>query len=218
MEKDESTTFRGAATHLASAALILFIAACSAKAQGPPTGMGRPDGPLGDPKRVEMEEQRRREAVLRGAERRPTEEQVNKRRFVVGVEQTKQDFKRIQLVRKDMVEDLLAKKPLNFRQVSERAEEVNKRANRLKSYLMPPEPTDAKKPEAKPLQYAQGEMEGALVKLCNTIYNFTENDVFKNLGTIDAQKSVKAGADLQSIIELSDNIKKSADKLAKSSK
>jgi hypothetical protein len=216
--KRKTNALVDATVRLASAVFLILVAFAAARAQGPPPGMGRPEGPLGDPKRVEMEEQRRREAVLRGAEKRPAEEQMNKQRLMAGIEQTKQDFKRIQLVRKDMVEDLLAKKPLNFRQVYERAEEVNKRANRLKSYLMPPEPADAKKPEEKPSDYAEGEMTGALVKLCNTIYSFTENQMFKDLGTLDAQKSLKAGADLLSIIELSDNIKRSADKLAKAAK
>jgi hypothetical protein len=95
------------------------------------------------------------------------------------------------------------------------AEEVNKRAVRLKTYLMPPTPDAEKKKqeEEKQVFYGEEELKGALVKLCNTIYSFTSNEMFKNPSTLDTQKSMKAGADLLDIIELSDNIKRSADKL-----
>ncbi len=216
MKNHTSSTIKGASLRFAAAAAVLLTAACAALAQGPPPGAG---APVGANPRGGTDSQITREAVLRTAEMHSPPEQANKQRLLAGIEQTKQDFKRIQLVRKDMVEDLLAKKPLNFKQVSERAEEVNKRADRLKFYLMPPAPADAKKPEAeKQAEYNEEELKGALVKLCNTIYSFTENEMFRDLNTIDAQKSTKAGADLLSIIELSADIKRSADKLGKAGK
>jgi hypothetical protein len=216
MKNDASFTIKCASLRFAAAVAVLLTAACAALAQGAPPGAGAPA--YTNPK-SETDTQVTREAVLRAAEMHSTGEQVNKQRLVAGIEQTKQDFKRIQLVRKDMVEDFLAKKPLNFKQVSERAEEVNKRANRLRFYLMPPVPPDAKKPGAeKQVEYTEEELKGALVKLCNTIYSFTENEMFRDLSTVDAQKSSKAGADLLGVIELSGNIKRSADKLGKSGK
>ncbi len=58
-------------------------------------------------------------------------------------------------------------------------------------------------------------MKGALVKLCNLIFRFTENPILKKPGTTDVQQSARASADLLSIIELSDNVKKSAERLKK---
>lgn len=214
MKKHESIALKVAALRLAAAASIVLFAAVAASAQGPP-GVGAPGlvNPKGD-----TDAQTNREAKLRSAEIGATAEEVNKQRLLAGIEQTKQDFKRIQVVRNDMVDDIVAKKPFDFKQVSERADEVNKRAVRLKSYLMPPTPEGEKKPEEKEVSYTEEELKGALVKLCNSIYSFTGNEMFKNPGTLDAQKSMKAGADLISIIELSGNIKRSADKLGKSSK
>jgi hypothetical protein len=215
MKNHESVALKVAALRLTAAASIVLFAAVAAVAQGPPSGAGAPGfrNPKGD-----TDAQTNREAKLRSAEVGATAEEVNKQRLLAGIEQTKQDFKRIQLVRNDMVDDIVAKKPFDFKQLSERADEVNKRAVRLKSYLMPPTPEGEKKPEEKEVSYTEEELKGALVKLCNSIYSFTGNEMFKNPATLDAQKSMKAGADLLNIIELSDNIKRSADKLGKSSK
>jgi len=209
MKKRETFTPRGAALRFAAAAALTLFACAAASAQGP----GAPGfkNPKGD-----TDAQTNREAKMRSAEMSATTEQLNKQRLFAGIEQTKQDFKLIQVVRNDMVDDLVAKKPLDFKQISERAEEVNKRAVRLKSHLMPPTPEAEKRPEdEKQVVYTEEELKGALVKLCNTIYSFTGNEMFKNPGTLDAQKSMKAGADLLNIIELSNNIKRNADKLGK---
>ena len=215
MKKHESVALKVAALRLATAASIVLFAAVAASAQGPPPGAGAPGfrNPKGD-----TDAETNREAKLRSAEVGATGEELNKQRLLAGIEQTKQDFKRIQLVRNDMVDDIVAKKPFDFKQISERADEVNKRAVRLRSYLMPPTPEGEKKPEEKEVSYREEELKGALVKLCNSIYSFTDNEMFKNPGTLDTQKSMKAGADLLTIIELSDKIKRSADKLGKSSK
>lgn len=214
MKKHETFEPRGAALRLAAAAALTLFACAAAAAQGP-TGAAAPG--LKNPK-GETDAQTNREAKMRSAEVGATAEQLNRQRLVAGIEQTKQDFKRIQVVRNDMVDDLVAKKPLDFKQISERAEEVNRRALRLKSHLMPPTPEAEKKADGKEALYTEEELKGALVKLCNTIYSFTGNEMFKNPGTLDAQKSMKAGADLLNIIELSDNVKRSADRLGKSSK
>ena len=150
MNKHESLKLRAAALRLAAAASIVLFAAAAAYAQGAPPGAGAPAviNPKGD-----TDAQTNREAMLRSAETGARSEELNKQRLLAGIEQTKQDFKRIQLVRNDMVDDIVAKKPFDFKQLSERAEEVNKRALRLKAYLMPPTPEVEKKPEPKETQW-----------------------------------------------------------------
>jgi hypothetical protein len=67
--------------------------------------------------------------------------------------------------------------------------------------------------------YDAGQIKGALVKLCNTIHSFTVNPMFKDpAAALDTQKAAAAGGDLLNIIELSDAVRKSAERLAKSSK
>ena len=202
MRQHRTRAFGLYARRLAAATALLLIVAGAALAQGAPAGVGPPGfkNPKGDTD-VETD----REARLRSAEVRTAAGQMSRQRLAAAIEQTKQDFKRIQLIRNDVVDGLVAKKPLDFKLIAKQAGEVNERALRLKSFLMPPAPgADA--------------LKGALVKLCNTIYSFTGNQMFQDPGTVDAVKATKAGGDLLDIIELSDDIKRSADRLSKSPK
>jgi hypothetical protein len=201
--------------------MLLLAAASAAQAQvGPPPGMGAPG--VTNPKAA-ADAQMRREAALRGAGMRPPAVQLNPQQLAAAIGQTKNDFKRIQLLRNEMVERLVAKQPLDYRQLTTQSEEINKRANRLKSFLMKPASEDAQKGEAKkseksPVEYDEAGMKSALVKLCNTIYSFTGNPMFTNLAVVGADEPAKAGGELVTIIELSENIKRNAERLAKTSK
>ncbi|HEX3557651.1 MAG TPA: hypothetical protein VHU19_00495 [Pyrinomonadaceae bacterium] len=215
MKNYRSRSVKDAARQQAAFIALLLIAAGTALAQGAPSGASAPGlkNPKGD-----TDIQTSREASLRSAEVGSTAGQVNQQHLAVAIEQTKQDFKRIQVIRNDMVDNLVARKPLDYKVISEQAAEVNKRASRLKTFLMPPAPDEKKKDEVKQVEYDEEALKGALVRLCNTIYSFTGNPMFKDPGTVDAQKATKAGGDLLNLIELSDNIKRSADRLGKSSK
>ncbi|HZT59032.1 MAG TPA: hypothetical protein VFA21_10440 [Pyrinomonadaceae bacterium] len=205
---------------MATAALVLTAAVVIA-AQGPPAGAGPPG--VRDPK-AETNEQTDREALLRRGEMGAAMSQLSQQRLAAAIEQTKQDFKRIQLIRNDMVDNLVARKPLDFKLIAKQAGEIGERANRLKLFLMPTanagaKDDEAKKPEEKPaVEYDDEAMKGALVKLCNTIFSFTGNPMFQDPKSVDPQKATKAGGDLLNIIELSDNIKRNAERLARSPK
>jgi hypothetical protein len=206
---------RSAATHArrlaAAVSLLAAVTSAAASLQGP-GGAGPPPEP--DLKR-EMRERQYSEARLRGSGVEADVARLDEQRIRVGVEQTKSDFKRIQLIRNEMVDALLAQKPLDYKLVSNQAEEINKRAGRLKSYLMQPVPDDKKKEPKSQDEFTERQMKEELVKLCNLIYSFTQNPVLKNLNTTDVQQSARAGGDLLSIIEISSRIQKSAEKLKK---
>ncbi|HKG21229.1 MAG TPA: hypothetical protein VKC34_04965, partial [Blastocatellia bacterium] len=95
------------------------------------------------------------------------------------------------------------------------AGEINKRADRLKNYLLPPVPEGKDKNHQSQIEFDKDEMKDALVRLCNMIAVFIDNPAHKNPGTTDVAESTKIGGELLSIIELSANVKKSADKLNK---
>jgi len=202
---------------LTAVVLLSLAAACAALAQAP-SGVGPP--PVINPK-GDSDTQTNREANLRSAEMGSAVTQLSQQRLAAVIEQTRQDFKRIQLVRNEMVDNLVAKKPLDYKLISEQAAEVNKRAGRLKSFLMRPAPEGDKKDEKedgpKRAEYDADALKGALVRLCNAVYSFTSNPMFKDPSVVDAQKAAKAGGDLLDIIRLSDDIKRSADRLGKSS-
>jgi hypothetical protein len=210
MKLQQSCPVKSIVRRLAASASLLLIGAGATMAQGAPGGAGAPA--VIDPK-GETHSQMNREAALRSAEIRSVGGRMDPRQLAAAIDQTKQDFKRIQLIRNDVVDYLVAKKPLDYKLVSEQAAEINKRANRLKSFLMPSAPVEKKEDAAQQTEYDGEQIKGALVKLCNTIYSFTGNAMFKDPTTVDIQKAASAGGDLLAIIELSDNVKRSADRL-----
>jgi hypothetical protein len=82
---------------------------------------------------------------------------------------------------------------------------------------------DADKEQKSPAELSTEEMTGALVKLCKTIDSFVENPALKSavdvqhLDKVKEDKS-KADSDLLNIIDLSQNIQKSAENLKKAPK
>lgn len=213
-------TLKAAARRTAAAVVLVLTASALASAQGPPPGAGAP-GRVNP--RDETQGRTNREATLRSAEAVATTGQLNQKQLAAAIEQTKNDFKRIQLVRNDLVDLLVSKKPFEYRQLAEQAGEINRRAHRLKSFLMrpPPEATQppaGKKPEPATPEYDEAGMRAALVRLCNTIHSFTGNPMFKNPDVIDAAQPARAGAELLAIIDLSEGVRLNAERLAKSSK
>jgi hypothetical protein len=203
---------------LAATICSLIIMASAALAQQTPIGVGPPPGagaPLGATPKERAQDMQNREWRLRNVERDAAQAQVNQQRVQAAIEIVKQDFKRIQIIRNKMVDNLVANNPLDYKLISEQTEEINKRAHQLKTFLMPPVPDEKEKEQKTEVEYKPAEMKGALVKLCNTIFNFTENPVLKTPDVVDVQQSAKAGRDLLSIIELSGDIKRSAEKLGK---
>ncbi|HEX8163611.1 MAG TPA: hypothetical protein VF538_17200 [Pyrinomonadaceae bacterium] len=216
MKQRRSRSTRSSVCRLAAIISFSFAGAVAATAQGAPGGVGAP--PVINPK-GDTDAQTNREAALRSAEIRAVGGRMDARRLAAAIDQTKQDFKRIQLIRNDVIDYLVARKPLDYKLVSEQAAEINKRANRLKSVLMPSAPPeDKEKDAAKQTDYDGEQIKGALVKLCNTIHSFTGNPMFKDPGVVDLQKAAAAGGDLLAIIELSDGVKRSAERLGKASK
>ena len=176
--------------------------------QGPPAVPERPD-PF-----AELRERRQRETALRGAEMVPRRRGEDPRRAQIIIEQMREDYKRLQVLRNEMVRSLVSGAPLDYKRVLERTAEINKRASRLKTSLAFENPTaDDKRQTQSELNGEQ--IKSALVDLCNGIITFIENPMFKSPGVVDAQESTRAGRVLYSIIDLSDDIRRNAAKLRK---
>ena len=175
--------------------------------------------PIKDPK-GEARDRQNREAGLRSAELGVAVEKRDQKRIQATIEQMKEDFKRLQIVRNEMARNVLADKPFDYKRVSGEAEEVNKRAERLRTFLMPPaaEDKEREKDQKNHVEFDNEAMKGALVKLCTLIDSFVENPILKTPGVANVEQSAKAGRDLLGIIELSGNIKRSAERLNKASR
>lgn len=191
--------------------LISLASPAAAQQPGPAPRPGR-----ADPKAAARERQGR-EAMLRNTD-------LLSRSGVKGpdaeaaAEQLKQDFTHIQILRNNIARHLTAGRPLDYKFIANETKEVNKRANRLRSHLLPLAPGDwAAEPHGAPPLGGE-ELTDALVALCRRIDSFTENPVFKVLGVVNVEESVKAAGDLQNIIRLSGKIKDDAARLNKAAR
>jgi cytochrome c556 len=188
------------------AAVVCLLMASTAFAQQvavPPT--------IKDPKEATRQQQDR-EATLRSAEVDAAREKAKERRIEINIAQIKQDYKRIQILRNEVAHMALANSPFDYRAIAERADAISKSAERLKTNLLPKmeeAKTDAPK---SPVEFDQAGMRGALVRLCKLIDRFVENPSLKNPDLADAKQTVQAAQDLLTIMELSSNVKRSAEK------
>lgn len=192
-----------------SSMIIMASAVAAHQGRRPP---GSPD------LKREQRDREQREAALRTAETTAAVDKLDQKRIEASIKQVKEDFRHIQIVRNEIVRNLLADKPLDYKLVASEAGEISKRADRLKTFLMPPTPEDKDKNPKNQVEFNSEEIKEALVRLCNQIASFVENPVLKTPDRIDVEESRRAGGDLLSIIELSSIIKRSAERLGKTSK
>jgi hypothetical protein len=144
--------------------------------------------------------------------RRPVEQQQIDRRLVFA--QISEDFLRIQVVNDELAQALSPTGPLDLKYVAQATSEIKKRAGRLKFNLALPEPEErAKRPKVEVLTDEQ--VRAALAALGPLIDGFAHNPIFKASKVLDAQMSIKAGTDLEEIIELSGQLKKGIERLNK---
>ncbi len=105
---------------------------------------------------------------------------------------------------------------LDYKDISAKSVEVRKRAARLKanlSGLPKPEKEEKRQKVEVPLDDAQ--MKALLTSFGELMSAFLNNPVFSDMGTLDAQLALKARRDLDGLIEMSEVVKKGADKLGK---
>jgi hypothetical protein len=163
----------------------------------------------------EIRERQQREAQLRSAEMMGPARKGDTRDLEAGSKQMRDDFKALQVMRNNVARHLLSEKPLDYKFIAAETEGINKRANRLRAYLMRELIEGEKKEDSKALELGDNQMKGALVAMCKRIDSFSENPVFKLPDVVDEPQSAKAGSDLRDIILLSDGILKLAEKLNK---
>ena len=182
---------------------------------GPPPGAGPP--PNNNPN---LEDRTRQvdESRLRSAEMDVRIDEENQKRLQAAIANMKEDFTRIQVLRNDIARSLIARKPLDYKLVSEQTAEINKRTNRLNVYMLARATEDDKEKNSPELK--SEDMIDALIKLCKLIDSFTENPALKNAGTIDSKAIAKArenkanaDRDLLAIIKLSASLQKKSQNL-----
>ena len=161
----------------------------------------------GDPAKAQMEEMNRRELQLNGLgeERRHANDPKRSQAMMAEVSE---DFQRILTRHNEIVRAISSNQSLSYQFISDATGEIRKRSARLQSSLklQKPEPTTENRGTGTDLKVL--EVKDELILLCKQIESFVRNPIIDKPGTVDAQQLEKARYDLQSIVELSDAIKK----------
>src|SRR2546421_1599116 len=182
---------------------------------GPPSGAGPP--PNNNPN---LQDRARKvdESRLRSAELDAGTEEKNQKLLQAAIANMKEDFTRIQVLRNDIARNLIARKPLDYKLVSEQTAEINKRASRLNVYMRARAVENEKEDNSPELKTE--ERIDALLRLCKLIDSFTENPALKNMATVDSKEIAKArenktnaDRDLLAIIKLSGSLQKKSENL-----
>ncbi len=115
---------------------------------------------------------------------------------------------------------MASKKALNYDSVLAAVVEIKKCSSRLKGNLaLPQAKNDQDKKISNDVDASSREqLEGTLLTLRKHIYSFVTNPLFEAPTVLDVVQAKKAGDDLESIIELSESIGKSGEKLMKLNK
>jgi hypothetical protein len=164
-----------------------------------------------------LEHQQQLQVLLNSKEPGHTSEE---RRLQAIIEQTRQDFDRIQVLNRELVNTASAAAAadrFDYKSLTMMSAEIRKRARRLKDNISLPLPETDEPLEKRAGELNREEMKGALLALSERIVSFATNPLFQTSNVIDARLGAKASRDLETIIELSVQIKKSAEKLGKSS-
>jgi len=166
---------------------------------------------VGDPAKARIQDMDRRELQLSGLGKENQNANDPKRAQAM-VEQVSEDFQRILTRHNEIVRALAANQPLSYQFISNATGEIRKRSARLQSSLKLPKPEPITANRATETDFKVTETKDELILLCKQIESFVRNPIIEKPGTVDAQQLGKARKDLQSIVELSDAIKKQADK------
>jgi len=164
----------------------------------------------GDPAKAQMEEMNRRELQLNGLG--TTSHRTDPKRSQAMMDQISEDFQRILTRHNELVRAIAANQPINYQFVSDAMSEVKKRSTRLQSSLKLPKPETTSEDSKTESALIGMETKDEIILLCKQIESFVKNPIIEKPGTVDAQALDKARNDLQRIVELSDVMKKQADK------
>ena len=194
--------------------ILLFLAApvFSQQAPGPP-----PIDRRTNPERARQQDMTRREYQLRNFGNQPGGTS-DRRQLEALMAQTEQDFNRILTLHNEIARAISSNRDLDYHFVSDATAEIRKKANRLQTTLGLREPIKVQLNTKEGGDTNNAPLKTALVNLCKHIKNFVTNPVIETPSTVNAEQLAKARRDLESLIQLSEQIKKDADKLIKTRK
>lgn len=197
--------------------MLLFTVPLAAQRPGPP---GTPSNDPRDPENQQSTnktDMRNREWLM-GITRKPV------RKPGLGpkdsaLPQIKEDFERIQFINREMMKSVFAANLVNFEQILKTTIEIRKRAARLRANLAYPEPDHRPNAGKGQPSTEKDDIKLLLTNLDQSIMSFVMNPIFQlQQQVVESRLAMKATSDLMDIIELSDTIKKHAERLEREAK
>ena len=136
--------------------------------------------------------------------------------------QIREDFKELQSLNNKMMATAWSSETLDYSFLSDMVSRIRGKATRLKTNLDLPSPAG---PEAARDDQAStasavndaSEFRHVLLLLDRTIMRFVNNPVFKTPNTLEVSQAAKAREDIEAVISLTGDLKKTASRLQKSS-
>lgn len=195
--------------HAASVSLAaLFVVALTPRA---PRAQILPQAAR-DTRRAEMDVRQRTLRELERLKKRSAAKTPDRRPLYTEVAG---EFQQLQIVNYSLAGAADPKVALDYARVRRESAEVRKRAARLKAFLSLPEVAEPGKPDdAAGIQTPEA-LRTAVGRLDALVNSFVWNPVFQKPDVIDLEQSSKASRDLTGIIGLSEQIRKSAEELAR---
>jgi hypothetical protein len=126
------------------------------------------------------------------------------------VEKLKSDFRRLQTIDNDMMREVSASLYLDYAKIGDAAGEMNQCAKRLKANMPALTTSDVDKSPGVRDGNDERQFKASLVRLDSAVSSFVNS-----MSVVEAKNSGKAASDLNSVIQLSDSVKRSAKKLSK---
>lgn len=193
-EKITSSSFRFLFT-LTIGAISICAAATAVQAQFAP----------GEIRQVERENASRENAI---------ESRTRKRDPNEVMAEVNEDLRQLNELNGAIAMHTTSSQTLNYDSILGSALEIRKRSIRLRTDLaLPKAETKEKVPDFKEAE--QGELQVALSQLNQLLDSFLHNPIFSDTGDIDLELAARARRDLDSIVVLSEKVRKNAEKRSK---
>jgi hypothetical protein len=119
------------------------------------------------------------------------------------------DFEHIQIINREMIQASSSLDRSAYKRISSLADEMNKRAKRLKTNLGIPDVPGEKK-DTEPILTDAPQLTASLVTLNGSVKSFVANPLFKDPRVAQVQHLINLRRDISNIIDLSHAVKKVA--------
>ena len=190
---------------------LLLSSLCFVSAKAQQGGLNRPT--MGDQAREIERDERDQLLLLR---RLPSLNDDPARKALL--KQISEDFRDIQALNNKMMADTWSREEPNYDFISDMISQIRGKANRLKLNLPLPAAQNSDRKEFHLDDVDVKQFRAALLVLDKSIMSFVTNPIFRETKVVEMKMAAQASGDLETVLQLSGQIKKAASSLNKKSK